>query len=187
MADDPASDKTGPRRYCAPHDGSRSPDFLPFEQNFRVGAMAHFLPEDDYSIWSAIDDTHQGGQANGAPQMPAPGAAGHAKAMRLFNKRIAVAFQMIYIHIDDTHMRATMMAIPDDDRRARLAWEYVLACCAEGTSDLDVQRLEQQFANATIENTVGHCVDSIIKFAKHIDGIDARMPAGRPSALSPSG
>jgi hypothetical protein len=137
MASEKTDDKHGPRMYTTPHDGSRSPAFISFHRNFRVGARAHFLPEDDSSVWSALEDTHQGGQAQGAPALPAQGQAGYAGAIRKYIKRIAVAFQMVYLHFDDEDMRATMDALPDDDRKARAAWLYALACCENGTSDLE--------------------------------------------------
>ena len=51
----------GPRRLCEPHDGSRTPSFLPFKRNFKTGLDAIFLHEDDYSLWSAVFGTDQGG------------------------------------------------------------------------------------------------------------------------------
>ena len=56
---DQDSNNHRPRRYCDPHDGSRTHYWRVFERNFRVGASADFMREDEHSIWSVIDDTHQ--------------------------------------------------------------------------------------------------------------------------------
>ena len=40
--------------------GSRSPEFRKFKRDFKAGANALFLHEDDYSVWQACIDTDQG-------------------------------------------------------------------------------------------------------------------------------
>ena len=50
MAQHGESEKHGPRLYCQPHDGSRTASFLPFKQAFMVGANAHYLNDDDFSM-----------------------------------------------------------------------------------------------------------------------------------------
>ena len=109
-----SDDRRGPRLYCSPHDGSRTPSFIKFKREFKTGASAHYLHEDDYSVWTVLDDTHQGGNALGAPNLPAAGAAGHAAAMRKFNKRVAVAFERVYSHVDDERLQAMMDDLPND-------------------------------------------------------------------------
>ena len=66
MSSTHGNDSRGPRTYCEPHDGARSPNFLAFKRNFKTGSSAHFLSEDDYSIWQACQDSDQGGNAAGA-------------------------------------------------------------------------------------------------------------------------
>ena len=65
------NDRTRSRRYCESHDGSRTATFIKFKRDFRTGASAHFMNEDDFSIWQVFDDTHQGGLLG--PPIPAPG------------------------------------------------------------------------------------------------------------------
>ena len=169
----------GPRLYCPPHDGSRSDSFRPFHRQFRTGASAQYLSEDDYSVWQVLDDTHQGGNAPGAPAIPAAGAAGHAAAARKHKKRVAVAFERVYSHIDDERLREMMDALPADDRRGYDAWQLVLRHCSQGTSDLNLQAIEDEFTAASIEKTVGHGLESITKFSKHLASLNARMPDDR--------
>ena len=52
--------------FTDPWNGSRSPLFRIFKRDFKTGADGLFLPEDDYSIWQALEDTDQGGNAQGA-------------------------------------------------------------------------------------------------------------------------
>ena len=68
-------------------DGSRTPIFLRFKRNFMAGASAHFLHEDDYSVWQACLDQDQGGNAAGADAMPGNQQAGHANAVRRRKRR----------------------------------------------------------------------------------------------------
>ena len=44
---------TSNRLFCDPHNGSRSPQFMKFKRDFKTGADAMFLNEDDWSIWQA--------------------------------------------------------------------------------------------------------------------------------------
>ena len=156
------SEKHGPRLYCQPHDGSRTASFLPFKQAFMVGANAHYLNDDDFSIGQSINDIDQGGQAEGAAALPAAGAAGHAAATRKRRKRVTVAFSMIYAHIDNEHLRAMLVALQDEDRKAVDAWMIILQHCDQGTTDLNLQEVERLWANATIETIVGHKLESIM-------------------------
>ena len=170
-------DAKGPRLYCNPHDGSRSTSFLKFKREFRTGASAHYLNDDDYSVWQVFADTHQGGNAPGAPAIPGNGVAGHAAAVRKHTKRVNVAFERIYSHMDDDRLREMMDALPADDRRAYEAWQLVLRHCDQGTTDLNLQSIEDLWIESTIEKTVGHSAESITKFSKHLSSLNARMPA----------
>ena len=148
---DQDSNNHKPRRYCDPHDGSRTHYWRVFERNFRVGASADFMREDEHSIWSVIDDTHQGGLAVGAPALPGHAQAGHAAAARRQTVRVAVAFARIYDHINNEHLREMMVALPNDMRRARAAWLLVLDNCSMGTSDLNVQAIDTSNTNAVVQ------------------------------------
>ena len=65
-----------------PHDGSRTPKFIKFKRDFQAGADAWFLHDDDYSIWSACDDSDQGGLKPGSDAMPGPNQNGYANCVR---------------------------------------------------------------------------------------------------------
>ena len=179
MANNDDDYKKGPRLYCNTHDGSRTTTFIKFKREFETGASAHYLNDDDYSIWQVLDDTHQGGNGATAPALPAAGAAGHAAATRKHKKRINVAFERVCSHIDDDRLREMMHALPADDRRAYDAWQLVLRNCDQGTTDLNLQAIEDAFVEASIEKTVGHSLESITKFSKHLASLNARMPAAR--------
>ena len=114
MSSTHGNDSRGPRTYCEPHDGARSPNFLAFKRNFKTGSSAHFLSEDDYSIWQACQDSDQGGNAAGADPLPGPQQAGYANAVRRRKKRQAQAFERVYAHTDDERLREMMDAIPDN-------------------------------------------------------------------------
>ena len=75
MASSEGGDR-GPRRYCEPHDGTRTPSFRHFKRDFATGARAQFLSEDDYSIWQVLQGTDQGGHGPNAPAMPGAAQAG---------------------------------------------------------------------------------------------------------------
>ena len=75
------------RLICEPWNGSRSPEFRKFERNIKCDLLGYFLPEDECSIWDAMIDMDQGGQANGALGMPGQNQNGHAQAMRRRKKR----------------------------------------------------------------------------------------------------
>ena len=68
------------RLICEPWNGSRSPEFRKFERNIKCDLLGYFLPEDECSIWDAMIDMDQGGQANGALAMPGQNQNGHAQA-----------------------------------------------------------------------------------------------------------
>ena len=69
--------------------------FRIFKRDYAAGAGATFLHEDDYSLWQAMTDTDQGGQAPGADAMPAVNAAGYLNAMRRRKRRQAKGFERV--------------------------------------------------------------------------------------------
>ena len=97
---------------CAPHDGSRSPAFLKFQRDFRAGTQAEFVKDDEYSVWQALNDIDQGGQDPNAPAMPGGNALAPAQRKRL--RRQALAYKMVYAHIDDDSIY-----IPSTEQQAR--------------------------------------------------------------------
>ena len=58
------------RLFCDAWNGSRSPGFLKFKRDFKTGADATFLHEDDDSLWAAMDDMDAGGQKQGTEYQP---------------------------------------------------------------------------------------------------------------------
>jgi hypothetical protein len=48
--------------------------------------------------------------------------------------------------------------------------------CDQGTSDLEVLQLRQDFSNTTIEGEVGFSEDTIIKFSRLLNSLNARIP-----------
>ena len=96
---------------------------MKFKRDFSAGMGATFLHEDDYSLWQACMDTDQGGQANGADQLPAQGQSGHANAVRRRRRRQMKAYERVYAHVDDERLKEMLSSLPEDDRRGVNAWE----------------------------------------------------------------
>ena len=105
MSYDSKNDSSGPRLYCEAWNGSRAPGFRKFVRDFKTGADAYFLNEDDHSIWQACIDTDQGGQDPSAEPMPGPNQAGYTNAVRRRKRRQNTAFKAVYIHIDNERLR----------------------------------------------------------------------------------
>ena len=82
MSTENKRDENGDRLLCDAWRGARTPEFRKFKRDFKASADAMFLTEDDYSVWQAMADTDQGGQAQGADALPGPNQAGHANAVR---------------------------------------------------------------------------------------------------------
>ena len=118
--------------FCDPWNGSRSSGFIKFKRDFKTGAEAMFLHEDDYSIYQCLTDLDQGGQGPGADQLPGQQQNGHANAVRRRKKRVAKAYQMIYNHTDDERLKEMLDALPSDDRRAASACPF--ACLAASSA-----------------------------------------------------
>ena len=130
------------RLFTDAWDGSRTPLFLRFKRDFQAGADAVFLHEDDYSIWQACTDLDQGGQAQGADQLPAQGQNGYTNAVRRRRKRQARAFQEVYRHVNDDRLKEMLSDLPSDDRRGANAWALLLRECDQGTTDLEIIDLQ---------------------------------------------
>ena len=117
-------DYKGNRLFCDAWNGTRSPAFLKFKRDFRAGAAAMFLHEDDYSVWQACCDADQGGNDPSADALPAQGQAGYLNCVRRRKKRQAKAFSIVYSHTSDERLKEMMDALPTDDRRGAEAWAY---------------------------------------------------------------
>ena len=162
-----------PRLYCNPYSGARSPEFLPWKRDFETGADAHFLHEDDYSIWEACTDNDQG---SASVPLPGQAQAGHLNAVRRMKKRQNVAFERIYAHVDNQRLRDMFAAIPAGNRRGAAAWQTLVAECGFGTTDLFILDLKKEYENATIDKDVGHHAETITDFNRLLLAINAKMP-----------
>ena len=56
------------------------------------------------------------------------------------------------------------------------AWQLILQECGEGSSDLEIIKLQAAFNSATIVNTVGHKEDTMTAFARHLNALNVRIP-----------
>ena len=131
------------------------------------------MHEDDYSIWSACNDNDQGGGSQGADPLPAQGQNGHANAVRKRRKRQAKAFSIIYQHISDERIKEMLHDLPQNDRRGADAWALVVRECDQGTTDLEILDIKQDFTNATIESNVGHSEETIINFSRLLNSLES--------------
>ena len=147
--------------------------FLKFKRDFKTGSEALFLQDDDHSIWSACTDLDQGGSAAGAEAMPGATAAGYTNAVRRRKKRQAKAFWAVYAHVSDERLREMLDALPSDGSRGAAAWALLIRECDQGTSDLEIMLIRGDFTNATIEMNVGFSEDTIIKFSRLLNSINA--------------
>ena len=153
------TDDSGRNRLftIAPWDGSKTQGFRKFLRDFKTGANALFLSEDDYSIWQACLDMDQGGNHVNADQLPGPNQAGYANAVRKRKKRQAKAFEKVYMHQDDERIKEMLDAIPmDDDRRGAKAHALIMTECGTGDTDLDILDTRQDFENSNIEKDIGY-------------------------------
>ena len=166
----------GPRRLCEPHDGSRTPSFLPFKRNFKTGLDAIFLHEDDYSLWSAVFGTDQGGDDPNAPALPAQGQNGYLQAVRKRAKRQKKAFEMVFNHIDNERLKDMLDDLPDNGDKGRAAWQLILAECDLGTTDLDIRDIRAEFESINILVSVGYTLETITNFARVLNSHNAKLP-----------
>ena len=172
MSTENKRDENGDRLLCDPWRGARTPEFRKFKRDFKASADAMFLTEDDYSVWQAMADTDQGGQAQGADALPGPNQAGHANAVRRRSGQ-KTAFKIVYKHIDNERIKEMLDALPDDDRRGAEAWKLVLNQCDLGASDLQMEEI--QFESASISADVGHQEETMTIFARVLNSINSRQ------------
>jgi hypothetical protein len=142
--------------FCDPWNGSKTPAFRKFVRDFRAGADAQFLQDDDHSVWQACIDTDQGGRDPLAEAMPGATQAGYTNAVRRRKRRQNTAFKAIYNHIENERLREMLDALPSDDRRGAAAWALIKTQCDEGTSDLQLEDIKGEFILASIEKDIGY-------------------------------
>ena len=65
------------------------------------------------------------------------------------------------------------LAIPD--RLGAEAWQLILRECGEGTSDLEMIKIKASFNNASITDSVGHKIDTITAFGRHLNAHNSRL------------
>ena len=164
---------------CDPHNGSRTPQFNIFKRNFRTVLDSMFMTDDSDSIWQVCEDTDQNGSHPDAERMPSAHQSGYTNAVRREKRRQAKAFVLIYKHIDDERIREMLDAIPASNRRGTQAWALVERECATGSSDLEIADIQLEFQQASIDSLVGHSEDTIIKFSRILNSLNARLPADK--------
>jgi hypothetical protein len=175
MSRDRDDENNGPRLICSLWNGSRSPLFAKFRRDFSTATDAIFLQDDDSSVWSAMDDSDQGGGKPGAERMP--GGTGLLNAQRREKKRHKKAFSLIYQHIDDDRLKEMLEALPNTNRRGTLAWQLIERECANGTSDLEILEYRLEFQQCTIESDVGsYSEETILKFSRVLISLNSRLP-----------
>ena len=125
-----------------------------------------------------MEDSDQGGSANGADALPGQAQAGYANAVRRRKKRQARAYEVVYSHITDERIKEMLDALPADGRRGAAAWALVLRECDHGTSDLEILQMKQDFENASIDGSIGHNEETIIQFSRLLNSLNARIPSG---------
>ena len=125
MAHDTKNDSSGPRLYCETWNGSKTPGFRKFVRDFKTGADATFLQDDDCSVWQACIDTDQGGGDPNAEAMPGSTQAGYTNAVRRRKRRQNTAFRAVYHHIENERLREMLDALPSNDRRGVAAWALI--------------------------------------------------------------
>lgn len=173
----PSDDHSNSNRlFCDAWNGSRTPGFAKFKRDFETGADAMFLHEDDYSVWQACVDMDQGGGGTGADALPGAQQNGFANAVRRRKKRQAKAFERIFSHMEDERIKDMLHALPHNDRRGAEAWAMVLRECDQGTSDLEILDLKRDFQNSTIESEIGYSEETIIKFSRLLNSLNAKIP-----------
>ena len=86
---------------------------------------------------------------------------------------------MIYLHIEDERLKEMLDAIDDPDNAGYAAWQLVMQECGEGSSDLEIIKFQAAFNSATIVNTVGHKIDTMTAYARHLNALNVRIPQGK--------
>ena len=69
-----------------------------------------------------------------------------------------------------------LSSLPRDDRRGVAAYEMLINECDQGTRDLQIVDIRQEFEEASIENHVGYSEETISRYARMLNSINARLP-----------
>ena len=159
------------RKYplCAPFDGTRGEDFLAFERDF-TAAIADEC--DDYS--SLLECLHG--------TDPAPGGAAERRASV---KRKKTLFGKIFRHISNEGLRKRLSALSGEDHmNGRSAWLLIERECRPVLSDLDVERLNVLWVNASIANSVGHTPTTCLDYKRYLNGLNVDRPDSDKKSLT---
>ena len=159
------------RKYplCAPFDGTRGEEFLAFERDF-TAAIA-----DEADDYSSLLECLQG-------TCPAPE---NATQRRASIKRSKTLFGKIFRHISNDGLRKRLSAMEGNDNMSgRAAWLLLERECRPVISDLDVERLNALWVNASIQNSVGHTPGTCLDFKRYLNGLNADRPDGEKKSLT---
>ena len=144
------------------YDGTRGAAFRTFKRDFLTKARARFGKDDRHSFHAAYLRMDEGGTAAGAPAMPnqAGGAGGgiNPQFTAATTKRAArhgMAFGFLYDCFaseggnDDIAQMLSDLAETQPTELPGDAWDLVIAQCDENDDDLELQKMNLEWANAT--------------------------------------
>lgn len=162
------------RRFplCAPFDGARGEDFLSFERDFKV-AIA-----DDVDEYSSLLECLLGTE-------PPIGNGASAAERRAASKRSRSLFGKLFKHITNEGLQKRLSELTGNDHlNGRSAWLLVEGECRPVISDLDVERLNADWVNASLLNTVGHVQTTCLDYKRYLNGLNADRPTGNKKTLT---
>ena len=67
----------------------------------------------------------------------------------------------------------------DFPRDGRAMWQHLVQQCCIQVDDLRLLQHDADFDNATILNTVGYVLDSVVLFQRFLNGLNAKRPASK--------
>ena len=137
------------RRACPSFSGTRGEAYLRWKRDAKMHLNAEFIREqDDNSLWKTALGLDQGGDAQGAPPLPA-NPAGLQAAQRKRVARDAKLHKELYNAQEDERLKS---AIGDIDENVvnnqgpgRRAWLLLERECSEAMTDLVIRTILTKF------------------------------------------
>ena len=167
------------------HDGARGETFRSFKRDFLTIARGKFSKDDRSSWHSTFMRLDEGGTGQGAAALPAQagGAGGGVNpaftaATTKRKIRHGQAFTFLYNAITDDSIKEMLSELSTNNpaELAADAWDLVVNECDEPDDDLELAKLNLEWQQITILNTVGYSVDTITKFARELNTTNSRRP-----------
>ena len=93
---------------------------------------------------------------------------------RQHNKRAAHLFGHLYKHLADTRLREMIFMQAQSDGRA--AYLVLNQACRRDITDLEIQQLNHDFNNSSIEGDIGVNADSMTSYSRYLVGLNAKRP-----------